>query len=152
MICLFFLFFYFFIFEIWWIRNADKRVNQQSSRRCDPTTCTHMLFVLSVGSFWWPFVWHGQKPRLLFSIPPWFLFFFPFKRMGSAVEIDIHLTVQPRWGRPPLSAININLLGCCIAAVWALNVSRPYFSFGVEREGASFSRSWRNGWTWIVYL
>jgi len=30
----------------------------------------HMCVLCVCSSFWRPFVWHGQKPRLLFSIPP----------------------------------------------------------------------------------
>jgi hypothetical protein len=70
--------------------------------------------------------------------------FLPFKDMGSTVEIDIHLTVQLAKVRATpfidYQYQSTRMLSSCRVSVE--RVSRPYFSIGVEREGAfSFSRS-----------
>lgn len=90
------LFVSFSFFEIWWIRNTDKRESKSAEhhrRRCVPIYHMHMLLVLSdVSSFLVSVRVTWAKATITLLYPS--LVFLPFKDMGSTVEIDIHLTVQ----------------------------------------------------------
>lgn len=123
------------------MRIRESKSAEQHRRRCVPIYHMHMLLVLSdVSSFLVTVRVTWTKATITLFYPS--LVFLPFKDMGSTVEIDIHLTVQlaSKVRATPFIGYqyqSTRMLSSCRVSVE--RVSRPYFSIGVEREGAFLS-------------